>query len=596
MGNLQEFGPSPSRLTFAAVRGGTADVGEGWAGFWSGVDTVLKAPAEHFAALAEARAAAGRDRPAVAIALETAMRTIAGSTPAPDYVEHLRSARRVVSWTFFDAVGSRGRVAPGDSVDIELSLRTVGGRGESGLGWALLEPGMAGPVWCANGGEQETFATGACRFPVTLSGDQIPTTPYYLARARVGDLYSWSGVDARERGLPRGREEFIGMRWWDPRDSAGAWTRVGSIAPVTDKVRDQAFGELRRPVVIVPRVSVKLNPGVAVIRGSASGEARVVSAEVVLESGMRTSVRGNVTIEVPNGWPKPAPVAFALNGLGASAHLTIRVTVPAGVAEGQYPIRAVATEGTGQRNETGAFTVDYPHIRPRQYTRSANARIEVVELTPPLARRVAYVRGAADRVPEALAGAGLNVTILDSTALGTADLSGYDAIVIGPRAYEVDSALIRNNDRLLDYAKNGGRLVVQYQQAVYLEGSFAPFRLGGNSRITDENAPVTMLGATPTQSALAPVFRTPNAIGPEDWQGWVQERALYCPTTWGPELNSLLSMKDPGEAATSGCLLEGKVGRGSYVYTGISFFRELPAGVPGAYRLFFNLLGGSVTP
>jgi hypothetical protein len=188
------------------------------------------------------------------------------------------------------------------------------------------------------------------------------------------------------------------------------------------------------------------------------------------------------------------------------------------------------------------------------------------------------------------------VTVLDSLQIANGDLSRFDAVVVGPRAYEVDSALVRNNDRLLEYARNGGRVIVQYQQQVYLEGTFAPYKLGGNSRITDEHSPVTMLGATPSQSALAPVFRTPNALGPEDWEGWVQDRALYCPTTWGPEFHPLLAMNDAGEAPIRGCLLESTVGRGTYVYTGMAFFRELPAGVPGAYRLFFNLLGGRVTP
>ena len=118
----------------------------------------------------------------------------------------------------------------------------------------------------------------------------------------------------------------------------------------------------------------------------------------------------------------------------------------------------------------------------------------------------------------------------------------------------------------------------------------------GTARITDERSPVTMLGATPSQSALAPIFRTPNALGPEDWEGWVQERALYCPRTWSAEYRSPLAMNDPGESPVQGCLLEASVGRGSWVYTGVSFFRELPAGVPGAYRLFFNLLGGRATP
>ena len=601
MGNLQEFGPSPSRLMFKAVRGGTADVGEGWAGFWSGVDTVLKAPPEHFAALAEARAAAGRDRRAVIEALGRAFGTgpvpaDLNATEAMDYRRHLADARRVVAWQFTDAVAERGGVAPGDSIRLELLARNADDVRSPERIWVvmgldqdiLVGDGCAGTIRLAAG------ELSRCRYAVKVPESFHASTPYFLEVPRVGDLYSWPQVDGT-RGMPREAAD-LGASLMDPIRGGLPPTLIGFPTPISARVRDQAYGEVRHPLAIVPRISVKLLPGVAVVRTGAGGESRTVHADVELESGLTTPTRGTVTIEVPNGWPRPTPLSFQLNGIGSVTHVAIRVTVPAGAAEGQYPIRAVATDAAGQRYTIGAFTVDYPHIRPRQYTKPAEARIEVMDLTTPPVRSVAYVRGAADQVPEALNAAGLHVTLLDSAALATADLSTYDAVVIGPRAYEVDSALVRNNQRLNDYASNGGRVVVQYQQQVYLDGTFAPYALGGNSRITDENSPVTMLGATATQSALAPIFRTPNAIGPEDWNGWIQDRALYCPTTWGREWNPLLAMNDPGEAPIRGCLLEAKVGRGSYVYSGMAFFRELPAGVPGAYRLFFNLLGGAPTP
>ena len=612
MGRLQEFGPNLSRLTFKAARGQASDNGEGWGAFWSGVDTVLRDQDQHLLALREAGAAAGRDRRAVTAALTRAMSSFIRPTALPevlygarrfelqDYIGHLQAARRVASWRFADLVADRSRYAPGDAVALTYLARNAGTdpvadafshiRLRKSARWGVDDSAGTLPAWRTGG-----LPVGGS---VSLSGTAIvpdtlaPTTPYYLAHQRRADLYDWTGADPELRGAattPAEIEVYFSVCCQIP----DADQLISATA--SSRIRDQAFGEVRHPVVIVPRIGVKLSPGVAVVRTTASGDARDVRADVTLESGLTAPVSGTVTIEVPNGWPKPTPVPFTL-APSAAAHVAIRVTVPAGVGDGQYPIRAVATDAAGQRYDIGAFTVDYPHIRTRQYTKPATARVEVIELTPPQARRVAYVRGAADKVPEALSAAGLQVTLLDSVALSTADLSTYDAVVIGPRAYEIDSALVRNNDRLLDYARNGGRLIVQYQQQVYLEGSFAPFTLGGNSRITDENAPVTMLGATPTQSALAPVFRTPNAIGAEDWQGWIQERALYCPTNWGQGLNPLLAMNDPGEAPIRGCLLEGKVGRGSYVYTGISFFRELPAGVPGAYRLFFNLLGGSPTP
>jgi hypothetical protein len=194
----------------------------------------------------------------------------------------------------------------------------------------------------------------------------------------------------------------------------------------------------------------------------------------------------------------------------------------------------------------------------------------------------------------------------DSLARG--DLSRYDAVVIGSRAYETVPAVLEFNARLLAYARAGGLLLVQYQQYEFFGGSFAPFPMtvGGQSlgsflsgkgtepkpgarpdshdRVTDEAAPVRVVNPS------SPVLRTPNAIGPADWNGWVQERGLYFARDWAPEYRPVLEMHDPGEPPLQGGLLVAPVGQGTYVYTGIAFFRELPAGVPGAYRLFMNLL------
>ncbi|HEY6853556.1 MAG TPA: hypothetical protein VI139_04865, partial [Gemmatimonadales bacterium] len=210
------------------------------------------------------------------------------------------------------------------------------------------------------------------------------------------------------------------------------------------------------------------------------------------------------------------------------------------------------------------------------------ARIALPQLT-----RVGYVRGAADRVPEALAAVGVPVELLGPDSLERGDLSRYDAIVIGSRAYETDPALVKNNGRLLDYAKNGGLLLVQYQQYPFVDGHFAPFPLTiarPHDRVTDETAPVTEL------DTAASAFHTPNEIGPDDWAGWVQERGLYFAHTWDSTYTPLIETHDPGEGPLKGGLLVAPLGRGTYVYTGLSFFRQLPAGVPGAYRLFMNLL------
>ena len=210
-----------------------------------------------------------------------------------------------------------------------------------------------------------------------------------------------------------------------------------------------------------------------------------------------------------------------------------------------------------------------------------------IDVRLPHLRRVGYVRGAADRVPEQLEEIGVPLEVLGPRELLSDDLRQYDAIVIGSRAYETEPALRRANPRLLEYVRGGGLLIVQYQQYPFIEGGYAPLPLAiarPHDRVTDETAPVRLLDPS------HPVFNTPNKIGEADWAGWVQERGLYFANTWDAGYTPLLEMADPGGPAQRGGLLVAKVGQGTYVYTGLAFFRQLPAGVPGAYRLFANLL------
>jgi hypothetical protein len=232
--------------------------------------------------------------------------------------------------------------------------------------------------------------------------------------------------------------------------------------------------------------------------------------------------------------------------------------------------------------------LDYPHIPPTPMADEASVDLVAADIRLPAVKRVGYVRGASDRVPEALTAIGVPLEVLDAKSLQSGDLSRFDAIVIGSRAYETDPALARANGRILDYARAGGLVIVQYQQYQFVEGNYAPYKIEisrPHDRVTDETAPVKVLRPE------SPVFRTPNAIGEADWAGWVQERGLYFAGKWDPAYTPLLAMADPGQSEQQGSLLVAKLGKGTYVYTGLAFFRQLPNGVPGAYRLFANLLG-----
>jgi hypothetical protein len=202
-----------------------------------------------------------------------------------------------------------------------------------------------------------------------------------------------------------------------------------------------------------------------------------------------------------------------------------------------------------------------------------------------LAKTVGYILGAGDDVPAALRQMGCDVKILSADELASGNLRAYDAIVTGVRAFNVRDDLAAQIGRLNEYVRTGGTLVVQYNTAADHLGPLGPFPLKiGRSRVSVEEAPVSI------SNAGHPLLRAPNAITPGDFDGWVQERGLYFPTEWAQELQPVIVSNDPGEKPLPGGILMGKYGEGVYIYTSYSWFRQLPAGVPGAYRLFANML------
>lgn len=267
--------------------------------------------------------------------------------------------------------------------------------------------------------------------------------------------------------------------------------------------------------------------------------------------------------------------------------MTLEIDLAAGVMPGRGLLQVSAELEDGDRFATSYHSIRYPHIRPQVLPRRAESELRVLDLALPDLDLVGYVRGASDRVPEVLTEIGLDVELLDAEVLEAKDFSRFDAVVVGSRAYETDPALRRANASLLDYVRAGGLLIVQYQQYQFVEGGFAPYPLEidrPHGRVTDETSPVEVL--VPDHPAL----NRPNRLQTSDWQGWVQERGLYFASTWDTAYQPLLSLRDPGQPEEQGALLVARVGDGIYVYTGLSFFRELPAGVPGALRLMANLL------
>ena len=589
MGQLQRIGPSAVRLALVEDRTGAGDTG-----FFDGVNTMPAALARYAALADSARSVAGPATLAEVRRLLTTAREalIAGAGPDRDaanlaattvgeQLALLDQAMAAAGQVVVDALTLDDRIAAGEPV--AMALRAMNGSPDTVVVAPRIAAAWNGDTTLLRLASRRLAPgdTAGWNVEISVPADAHPTVPYFV-RPEGKALY-----DVRQDAAPviRGRPFAPAplTAVFDVTPPRG-WT-YAVHREAAFRFNDQATGEVRRPVTIVPKLQVLVEPAAELW---AAGDTAARPVRVTVVNASRDSVRGQVRFELPGGWPAVSPVAFALGGQDDRRTYEVNVRPPRRLGGGVYRLRAVAVTAEREEYRTGLAAITYPHIRTRTWSVPAELVVTAAPLAMPALRRVGYVRGAADRVPEALRAVGVPLEILDAASLARADLAAYDAIVVGPRAYEVDSAVIEHNRRLLAYAERGGLVIVQYQQHAFFEGGFAPYPLElapRHDRVTDEMAAVTVLA--PSHAAM----RAPNPIGPSDWEGWVQERGLYFARRWDDRYVPLLAMGDPGEAPVRGGLLVAPIGEGTWVYTGLSFFRQLPAGVPGAYRLFANLLG-----
>lgn len=348
--------------------------------------------------------------------------------------------------------------------------------------------------------------------------------------------------------------------------------------PVLYRWTDRVRGDLYRPVVVVPEVAVAVGEQTLVFPDRQPKQVHVTLRNNAADAA------GTLRLKLPAGWAaSPSEMPATLKAKGEEFRATFNVTPPAAASTAAL---AAEFESAGKTFARGMLEIDYQHI-PRQ-TLFPAARAELVRVDlQKRGSRVGYVSGAGDEVPEALRQAGYDVTLLSDEDLEAADLSRFDAVVTGVRAYNTRAALRRQQKRLLEYVERGGTLVVQYNTPDRtLEGTQLgpyPFQIT-QDRVTDETAAVTLLA--PADALL----NAPNKISPADFDGWVQERGLYFASEWDARYTPLFASHDPGAADLKGSTLVARYGKGTYVFTGLAFFRQLPAGVPGAYRLFVNLI------
>ena len=420
-------------------------------------------------------------------------------------------------------------------------------------------------------------------YRVSVPPDASPTRQYYLAEPRDGAMYRWPG-DRGLWGLPRNPADIsatvaTSVHGGDLAGPVAVWpSSAGRYVGV-----DRARGEFRKPAQVVPAVSVAMDPPDMVWPAGATDPRSVT---VVVGNEARDGSSGTLALDLPDGWTaEPAAQPFSLSAPGTRRAYTFQVRPTVPVVSGEHVFSAVATSDDGRSFREGFTVVDYPHIDRVVLFRPAQARVSAFPVQLARNLRVGYVMGTGDEGPTALRQLGADVDELGPDAVRSGDFGDYDAVVLGVRAYEVRPDLVATNDQLLEYVRQGGTVVSQYNQFQFSQGGFAPYPLEiSRERVSVEDAPVRVLDPE------APVLRGPNQITDADFDGWVQERGLYFPNQWADQWRPILSMADPGEDQKEGSLLVASVGDGVYVYTSLSFFRQFPVGVPGAYRLFANLV------
>lgn len=576
-GVLAQRGSREESFELLAGKPAKADLFEGvdltWARFPGGEAVAAR--------LREARAAYRVDRPSLVVEPLLRARQALLNLPAAVRAEPLVQAKaaeldealRVAAGLWVEAIADRQAVAPGDRLTVATTLLARGGAalGLERLTLEVVTPGgprvletrPGGPALEDNRPRKEAFM-------FTVPADAPLAQPAWLGGPGAE---AWAGWAESPSPL-RLRARFT--------HSGGAFEVT---VPVRFRFRDPVLGERYQPLAVVPAAQVNLAESVQVFDDSVPKEVRLkVTAGAA-------SLSGSVRLKVSAGWKvEPEAQVFALAKLGETQELVFRLSPPAGAASGQ--LGAEVDTGAGFTLARGLVKVDHPHIPLQTMLPEAVARLERFDLKHN-GRRIGYVMGAGDDIPQALRRIGYEVELLTDEALAREDLKRFDAIVLGIRAFNTRPALINLKARLHEYVAQGGTEVVLYTvntgfpgiNAAMVTDAIGPFPFKvGRTRVTEETAPVRFLRPE------HPVFHWPNELSTKDFQGWVQERSLYHAEGWDARYTPLLGMADAGEAEDGGALIVAEHGKGHYVYTGLSFFRQLPEGVPGATRLFANIL------
>ncbi|MCI4667804.1 MAG: PIG-L family deacetylase [Bacteroidia bacterium] len=404
---------------------------------------------------------------------------------------------------------------------------------------------------------------------VSAEGSDV-SQPYWLVKAQEKGLFN---IDEQKLiGLPEN-------------PSAGEAIYIFEIdgekieynTPIVHRYVDRAKGELYRPFVITPKLTVNVSEKVVVF---AQTESREVDLRI---KSFAADTKATISFEVPEGWSVNPPVLeMDFKNADEEQLKTVSVIPPDFASEGE--LRVVA-EVNGKKTSYSQQIIEYDHIPTQMVFNPSTSKLVRVDLKKK-GSKIGYIMGSGDEIPKSLVQMGFQVDLLEDDDITLDNIEKYDAIIAGIRAYNTNPRMPYHQNIILEYVKKGGNYVIQYNttrgMSTQQPGPY-PLTLS-RDRVTVEEAKATFLAPE------HPVLNRPNKISQKDFEGWIQERGLYFPAQWDDKYTPIISWNDPGETAKNGGLLVAKHGEGYFVYTGISFFRELPAGVPGAYRLFANLI------
>jgi hypothetical protein len=468
-------------------------------------------------------------------------------------------------------------IIPGENIGVKVhavsqssesvALASVRVQPTDGKDWSIKNPG-------------ETSASMTSNKPVDLRFDLVVpenatyTRPYF-SRPDIEQSY-YDISDKRYLNLPL---PPYPLEAWAEFEYHGAPVRVGQVVQSSKRVT--GIGEVLEPLVVGPAVSLNISPRAGIVPLSA----KKFTVSTTVHSNIKGEGKGVVKLDLPKGWSsEPATAEFSTKADGDEQSLTFEVT-PTGLTEKTYQITAVA-QVDGKEFREGYEVTGYPGLRPYYLYRSAVLRTSGVDVKVAEGLRVGYIMGSGDDVPTSLQSLGINAQFLTASDVASANLSNYDVILLGVRAYAARPELKTYNSRLLDYVKNGGVVIVQYNTPEF-DHNFGPYpyTMGENpEEVTDEASKMEIL------DPKNPVFQWPNPITQRDFEGWVEERGSKFLKSWDPQYVALLSTQDEGQEPQKGGLLYARYGKGIYIYNAYAFYRQLPEGVPGAYRLIANMV------